>query len=132
MNCLLDTHAFLWAAFDPRQLSRTAAQAIQAPENDVFVSAVSFWEVFLKHGLGKIELKGVAPEDLPGVARRSGFEVLSLEADEAASSGWLPREAHKDPFDRALVHQAICRHLTLVSVDADLDVYLPRGLRRLW
>jgi PIN domain nuclease of toxin-antitoxin system len=70
MNLLLDTHSFLWSAFSPGKLSRKARAAIVDPESDVYVSAVSFWEISLKSALGKIELKDIAPEDLPGAAEQ--------------------------------------------------------------
>jgi PIN domain nuclease of toxin-antitoxin system len=127
MNYLLDTHTFLWAAFSPRKLSRRAREAIVDPDNEILVSVVTFWEISLKFGLGKIELEGIAPEDLPDVARRMGCEVLEL-----ASFHKLPRAGHKDPFDRMLVYQAIRRHKRLISRDAALAVYAPQGLELLW
>ena len=132
MNLLLDTHAFLWAAFTPRKLSRKAREAIENPDNEVLVSVVSFWEVSLKFGLGKIELEGTAPEDLPDVARRMGCGVLALESEDAASFHKLPRTAHRDPFDRMLVYQAIRRHKRLVSHDVALAIYAPQGIELLW
>ncbi len=132
MNLLLDTHAFLWAAFTPRRLSRKAREAIMDPDNEVLVSVVSFWEISLKFGLGKIELEGTAPEDLPDVARRMGCDVLALDAEDAASFHKLPRTAHRDPFDRMLVYQAIRRHKRLISHDAALGIYAPQGLELLW
>jgi PIN domain nuclease of toxin-antitoxin system len=132
MNCLLDTHAFLWAAFIPRKLSVRAHKALIDPENEVFVSVVSFWEISLKFSLGKIEMAGVAPEDLPDVARRMGCELLELDSEDAASFHKLSRAAHKDPFDRMLVYQAIRRHKRLISCDAALAVYAPQGLELLW
>ena len=132
MNCLLDTHAFLWAAFAPRKLSRKAREAILDPENEMFVSVVSFWEISLKYAMGKIELSGVAPEDLPDAARRMGIEVLGLDSEDAASFHKLPRAAHKDPFDRMLVYQAIRSHKRLISCDAALAVYAPQGLELFW
>ncbi len=132
MNCLLDTHAFLWAVFAPEKLSRTASRMITDPENDVFVSVVSFWEISLKFSLGKIVLQGVGPEDLPDIARRSGFDLMEFNVEDAASFHGLPREPHKDPFDRMLVHQAIRQRKALVSADAALAVYARHGLKLLW
>ena len=89
-------------------------------------------EISLKFGLGKIELEGTAPEDLPDVARRMGCDVLALDAEDAASFHKLPRTAHRDPFDRMLVYQAIRRHKRLISHDAALGIYAPQGLELLW
>ena len=132
MNCLLDTHTFLWAAMSPEQLSRHARATILDAANDIHVSAVTFWEVSLKFALGKIELQGTTPEELPDAARQMGFTLLTLAPQDAATFHQLLRGQHKDPFDRMLVWQSICQHLTLLSKDPDLRQYQPHGLRVLW
>lgn len=132
MNCLLDTHSFLWSAFSPKKLSRKARAAIIDPENDVFVSAVSFWEISLKYALGKIELKSIEPEEFPDVADRMGYGVLPMDSAEAASFHRLPLVAHKDPFDRMLVWQAVNQHKTLISKDTEIAEYIQYGLDVLW
>jgi PIN domain nuclease of toxin-antitoxin system len=102
------------------------------PENIVLVSAVSFWEISLKCALGKIEIKGASPEDLPGVARAMGFDLLPLDSETASTFFKLPREEHRDPFDRMLVWQAIRAELTLVTKDPGMAAYADQGLALLW
>src|SRR5918996_194517 len=104
MNCLLDTHTLLWAAMSPEKLSRHARAAIRNATNDIHVSAGTFWEVSLKFALGKIELEGTTPEELPDAARQMGFTLLALAPQDAATfltfpfrdlsqhSCWLPRD----------------------------------------
>jgi PIN domain nuclease of toxin-antitoxin system len=132
MNCLLDTHTFLWTAMYPEKLSRHARATILDAANDIHVSVVSFWEVSLKFALGKIELQGTTPEELPDAAIQMGFTLLTLAPQDAATFHQLPRFQHKDPFDRMLVWQSICQNLTLLSKDPDLRQYQPYGLRVLW
>lgn len=129
---LLDTHAFLWSAFDTSALSHRARAAVTAAENEVLVSVVSFWELSLKFGIGKLELQGTAPERFPAMAAAMGFDVLPLEAQAAASFHQLPRDTHRDPFDRMLVWQAISRGIPLVTKDPHLAAYAPHGLEALW
>ena len=132
MRLLLDTHSFLWAAFCPETLSHRGKEAILDQGNDVLVSVITFWEISLKHALGKLELHDVTPEDLPEAARKMGLEIMPITPSDAASFGRLPREGHRDPFDRMLVWQAINQDCTLVSKDASLQVYGERGLKLLW
>ena len=132
MNCLLDTHTFLWAAMHPEQLSRQARAIILDAANDIHVSVVTFWEVSLKFALGKIELQGIMPEELPETAIRMDFMLLTLAPQDAATFYQLPRFQHKDPFDRMLVWQSICQNLMLLSKDPDLRQYQAHGLRVLW
>ena len=132
MNCLLDTHTFLWAAMYPEKLSRHARATILDAANDIHVSVVTFWEVSLKFALGKIELQGTTLEELPDAAIQMGFTLLTLAPQDAATFHQLPRFQHKDPFDRMLVWQSICQHLTLLSKDPDLRQYQAHGLQVLW
>jgi PIN domain nuclease of toxin-antitoxin system len=132
MNCLLDTHTFLWAAMSPEKLSHEARAIILDVTNDIRVSVVTFWEVSLKFALGKIELRGVTPAELPEAATQMGFVLLTLAPQDAATFHQLPRLQHKDPFDRMLVWQAIRQHLTLLSKDSELGQYQAHGLRVLW
>ena len=99
MNLLLDTHGFLWSLFTPDKLSKAAAREIKSPNNDVAVSVVTFWEISLKYALGKLELTGVKPEELPDSAGQMNLEILPITAAEASSFHKLPRLSHKDPFD---------------------------------
>lgn len=132
MNYLLDTHTFLLAAFAPAKLSAKARQTIRSADNSIGVSTISFWEVALKYGLGKIELEGCLPDELPAVAEAMRIDIISPTAQEMASFHQLPRQAHKDPFDRMLVWQAIRASRVLISRDGSLSGYRELGLRLLW
>ena len=132
MNLLLDTHGFLWSLFTPEKLSKTVIHEIKSPNNDMAVSVVTFWEISLKYALGKIELTGVKPEELPDFADQMNLEILPITAAEASSFHRLPRLSHKDPFDRIIIWQAIQRKMTLVSKDRDFKTYRKFGLRTFW
>ena len=132
MNILLDTHVFLWSLFDPDKLSKAVIREIKSPNNDVAVSVVTFWEISLKYALGKLELTGVKPEELPDFAAQMNLEILPITAAEASTFHKLPRLSHKDPFDRIIIWQAIQRKMTLVSKDRDFKAYHKFGLRTFW
>jgi len=132
MRFLLDTHSFLWTLFSPDKLSKRARTSILDPENEVFVTVVSFWEISLKYALGKIEMKGLNPEDLPAAAKEANFETIQLEPGEAASFHRLPRIGHKDPFDRLIIWQAIQRDFFLISADREFSAYQEYGLELFW
>jgi len=132
MEYLLDTHSFLWAVFEPKKLSASARTYITQPENRVVVSSITFWEISLKSALGKLELVNCLPDELPEVASRMGLEIIALEADVAASFYKLPRQTHKDPFDRMIVWLAIKEKLTLISKDKALISYAGHGLQTTW
>lgn len=132
MRLLLDTHSLLWAIFDPKKLSEPARAAIKDQRNDVAVSVVSFWEISLKYALGKLELVGANPEDLPETTETMGIDILQVSAYEAASFHKLSKLAHKDPFDRLIIWQAIQQRMHLVSKDRSFEDYKASGLKLFW
>ncbi len=132
MNYLLDTHTFLWAIFESQKLSQTAKEIIIKPENSIYVSLITFWEISLKYSLGKLELRNISPEDLPSISKESGFETLELSEKEVSSFHKLPRLHNKDPFDRLLIWQAINNNLIMISKDNQLSDYMQAGLRIIW
>lgn len=56
MKLLLDTHAFIWLDMAKSQLSASAQEAIQDPENTLYLSLASVWEIQIKTQLGKLQL----------------------------------------------------------------------------
>lgn len=117
MSLLLDTHVVLWWLADDPSLSEETKDKLDH-EPDVWVSAVTIWEIAIKQALGKID----APADLPERVRDSGFRELPIGFAHALAAGRLPM-IHRDPFDRMLVAQASCEDLTLVTRDPFCQKY---------
>src|SRR5665213_2491841 len=67
MRILLDTCEFLWLVSDDSRLSPHVASAVRDPLNEVFLSVVSFWEISLKHKLGKLPFWVFFNEPLPQI-----------------------------------------------------------------
>jgi len=118
MKLLLVTHVILWWLADDPALKPDARSAISETSNLVHVSAVSLWEIVIKHGLGKLRL----PADWADVLMREPFRQLSIDCRHALMVGELP-DIHKDPFDRLLIAQCLAEGLTLVTHDATLRSY---------
>lgn len=123
MRLLLDTHVLLWSLTEPRKLSGRTRAALEDTANEVFVSAVSGWEIAVKRTLGKLE----APDDLEAGIVRHGFLLLNLTFAHAAHAAALPPH-HGDPFDRMLVAQAQIERLILVTSDARIALYRVRTM----
>ena len=124
MKLLLDTHAFLWALFEPNRLSKKQIAAMEDPTNKVYVRTISITEIAIKASLGKLELS-FDPID---AAERSGFEMLDFSAKDALLLSDLPFH-HRDSFDRMLLTHAISRKLVFVTQDSIMDPYDCRTLR---
>lgn len=132
MKYLLDTHTFLWVLFDDDKLSEKIREIIRDLENEIYVSVITYWEISLKFSIGKLELEGITPDELPEQAQEIGIETLEISEEAAATFYKLPRIKHKDPFDRLIIWQAINRNIVLVSKDKKIKNYSKFGLRTLW
>ena len=109
---LLDTHVVVWWAISSPRVRPEWVERIVAPDNRVYVSAATVWEIEIKKRSGKLDF-GFDVLDLAG---ENDFELLAISPEDAAAAGSVEWE-HRDPFDRMLVSQARRRELVLVSAD---------------
>lgn len=123
LRLLLDTHVFVWWLSDVSRLAAGARAAIADPRNDVFVSAITGWEIAVKRAKGKM----TAPDNLSTIVDERGFRHLPLTMRHAERAGDLPVH-HQDPFDRFLIAQAQTEGLVLVTRDARIPLYGVRTL----
>ena len=121
MRLLLDTCTFLWWA-GGRPLSATAAAAVREPSNEVFLSAVSVWEIVTKHRAGRLPLPEPPDRLIPAERSLRGVTPLPFDEDGALQGTRLPA-LHRDPFDRMLIAQAIALGLAIVTPDPAITQY---------
>ena len=121
MRLLLDTHVALWAIADDPQLPDRARELITSPDNDVYVSAASIWEIALKHALGRKRMP-VSGEEARAYFDAAGYVSVPISADHAANIERLPA-IHSDPFDRILVAQALVEPFRLLTHDKTVARY---------
>ena len=121
MRVLLDTHVLLWAAGVPERLTREARELIENPGTELVFSAVSLWEVAIKHGLGREDFR-VDPRLLRRGLLENGYTELPVAGLHAVALDSLPR-MHEDPFDRMLVAQAQVEGITLLTADPTVAGY---------
>ena len=121
MKLLLDTHIVLWAAGQPDKLSEQAHRLLKTPENSLFFSAASIWEIVIKLGIKREDFK-VDPYRLRKMLIVHRYAELPVTAEHALRVGTLPF-IHKDPFDRLLIAQARAEGMILVTADALVSQY---------
>jgi len=126
VRLLLDTAILIYAVESPERLSRRASTALQNPENDLELSAVSLSEIAIKAGLGKLKLSVAivrqAVQDL-------GIRILPYTADHALQLFDLAPH-HGDPFDRQIIAQALSEKIPIVTPDEKFSLY--KGLKVIW
>lgn len=118
MRLLLDTHILLWWDADDARLPAALRTAVAAPENDIYISAASAWEIAIKKAAGKLW----AADSIANTIDRHSFLALPITVEHAEWAGSLP-PLHRDPFDRLLVAQAHLEGLILVTVDEQILRY---------
>ena len=121
MKLLLDTQILIWAANSPEILPEKVSDLLNNPDNEVFFSSVSIWEVAIKFGLNKQDFR-VDPRILHQGFINNGYQELSVHSQHAIAVNELPG-LHKDPFDRLLVAQARVEGMTLLTCDAGIAAY---------
>jgi PIN domain nuclease of toxin-antitoxin system len=133
MKLLLDTHTLLWSLGKTNELSQRALKELKDVNNNIFVSAISLWEIALKYSIGKLIIEEMDIQNIPEYCETMGFELIPLDPIDALNSFQIPlKENHKDPFDRMLIYQCVKRNYTLLSKDAKLEYYKSDGLQYIW
>jgi len=121
VRLLLDTHIVLWAAGQPERLSESARTLLTTPDNILFFSVGSIWEIVIKRGLGRDDFK-VNPRRLREMLITHGYIELAVAAEHVLAIESLP-PIHKDPFDRLFLAQARTEGMLLLTVDAVVSQY---------
>jgi len=130
MNYLVDTHILIWSFTEPDKLAKKVQTTLLDEENSIYYSQYSLWEISLKYSLKKLRLLQKTPEQFYEVLESSFFHCKPIDNLELVTFHKLPIE-HKDPFDRAIIWQAIVNDLILISSDQKLAMYQRYGLRLL-
>lgn len=118
---VLDTHVLLWLVLGSDRLGKGARVLIEAAtgaEEEVAVSAITFWEVAML-----ASRKRIALTDRPSALRRDVLRLGILEVpvmgEIAITAAELPR-FHGDPFDQLIVATALLEHAKLLTADEDI------------
>lgn len=119
MKLLLDSHVILWWFAKPEELDRKALIALESVENELFVSAATWWELAIKASLRRLHFDQAAISSLLDRANTRRLAITFAHAESAAA---LPNH-HADPFDRMLVAHALAEDLVLLTRDKELAQY---------
>jgi len=113
---LLDTHTLLWAVRGNKKLSDTAEKVLNDTNAQIFISAVSAYEIMYKYQIGKLHGFEDVANNYFDVLREFGADELPISTQHAHFAGKF-EWTHRDPFDRLLAAQAVTDNLTLITND---------------
>ena len=126
MNILLDTHVAIWALNDDPALSDKARNLILDPDNTIYYSVVSVWEILLKHERHPENIP-FSEADFSSACRDAGFNPLGISNKHILSIKTLSHPAesrvHNDPFDRLLIAQAKTENMSFLTHDELIAEY---------
>jgi PIN domain nuclease of toxin-antitoxin system len=114
----IDSNVLLWWLTDHPRLAQSEARDRINSADQVYLSVVSPWELWIKSASGRLPL----PDDLTEQINQAGFTLLSPALADARLAADLP-PIHKDLFDRMIVAQALNRDATLITGDRQLAAY---------
>ncbi len=117
MRLLLDTHTFLWWTADSPRLSDTARGLIRNPDNELFLSAASGWEMAIKAQLGKLRISGDIEQFVAEQMSLNAIHSLPITMMHALHVQKLPLH-HRDPFDRVLIAQSQLEQMPILTIDS--------------
>jgi PIN domain nuclease of toxin-antitoxin system len=119
---LLDTCVLLWLAAEPSAISTRATSLITRASEDLFVSAISAFEVGQKAAAGKLFLPRPVDEWFSMMLERRGLREIPVSGAIAGLATRLP-PIHRDPFDRLLIATAQTHRLKLLTPDPIIAKY---------
>ena len=126
MRALLDTHILFWSMCMEDKLPQHILSWINAPENEIFFSTASVWEIVIKHSKNPTAMP-VDGDTFVSECIKAGFTPLPIENRHVLAVSGLNRKdgepPHNDPFDRILIAQAKTEGMTLITHDSLLAGY---------
>jgi PIN domain nuclease of toxin-antitoxin system len=119
---LLDTHTLLWYSVSPQRLPDQVLALVRNRDRAIYISAITAWELSIKFRLGKLPQAATLLEHYHLRLAQYGFKDLPFSSVHALKDRELTH-SHKDPFDRALVAQALSEQLAVVSADSRIAAF---------
>jgi PIN domain nuclease of toxin-antitoxin system len=116
MRLLLDTHIWLWSMAEPSRIIRRVSRELEDPENEIWLSPVSTWELLVLARKRRIELDTEPVTWIRTALAEVSFKEAALTHEVAVQSVSVDLP-HADPADRFIAATALVYDLTLVTGD---------------
>lgn len=115
---LLDTHIILWAILRDPRLTEKIKGYLLNPNNEIYYSIASMWEVQIKYDRKKLPISGI---EFMHYCEQSGYHKLPVDDLHVKELAGLERDQaappHNDPFDRIMLSQAKAEGFTFLTHD---------------
>jgi PIN domain nuclease of toxin-antitoxin system len=122
MKYLLDTAIWLWSLKSPELIGDHGRQIIERGQEEIYLSAITSWEISIKMRLGKLDFAGPPAQHVPRFMAKQNLRPLAVTHSHAAKVHDLPIY-HSDPFDRMLIAQALVEEMVILTSDRSFRKY---------
>jgi PIN domain nuclease of toxin-antitoxin system len=122
MKYLVDTSVLIHSLISRPKLNQRAIALLADNLSDLYLSAISSWEIIIKVRTGRLVLPNRPAEFVTHAMRVMSLRPLDITHVHALEVDELP-EHHRDPFDRLLIAQALSEKMTLLTADRVLQKY---------
>ncbi len=122
MRYLVDTSVLIHGLIARAKLNQMALRLLAEGSSELYLSAVTAWEITIKVANGKLTLPSSPTEFMTRAARIMSLQALDITQAHALAVGALPNH-HRDPFDRMLIAQASVEGMVLLTRDRLLAKY---------
>ena len=122
MKYLLDTHVLIWYLNKNHEMiSTNLLRTLQNPNNKIYISIASLWEITIKLNIGKF-IPNIEIGDVYNYIRKSQLMILNIKEKHLLKYRHLPL-IHREPFDRLIIAISISENLTLITHDKKVQEY---------
>jgi PIN domain nuclease of toxin-antitoxin system len=122
MKYLMDTSVLIHSLISKPNLNHRALELLADNLSELYLSAVSSWEITIKVRAGRLVLPERPAEFVTRAMQIMSLRALDITHLHALAVDALPNY-HGDPFDRMLIAQAVSEQMTLLSTDRTLQKY---------
>lgn len=126
---LLDTCTLIWLVSQQSSLTEKVKRILKNNAGNLYISAISAFEIAIKTVKGKFELPLPPDEWFSEAIKLHGIEEIPITSDVAAKSALLPG-IHNDPCDRIIIATAILENMIIITKDENFSKY--SGIKVLW
>ena len=111
----------IWFIEGSDRLSYDVRWLIANPDNDIYISQASLWEMTMKISIGKLSLS-ISISELERFLINHQFQILETKFSHYEILQKLPFH-HQDPFDRLIIAQAKGEDYTIITHDNQFKLY---------
>lgn len=129
---LLDTNVLVFILINPESISNYVDLILKDFSNQLYTSSIAISELIHLHKINKIQSKDYksASEIQEAIEKDFCIEILPFNKIHTKTLANLTiAENHNDPFDHAIISQAISDKLTLISSDTKFKHYTSQKLK---